>query len=148
MKTYKIGDTIKFRIRTDGDPATDNPTATVYDETDVAVVPDLTLGSGLTQIGSKRIVKGSFVPDENGIWSVNIIDDTGLDLVKQFIVGDYSIESIGGLAATLESKVDAQDVVMDDIGAGTAAVNIKVDAQDLVLADILAKASGGGGHFG
>jgi len=127
MKTYKIGDTIKFRVRTDGDPATDNPMATVYDEADVAVTPDLTLGSGLEQVDSKKIVKGSFVPDENGIWSINIVDDTGLDLVKQFIVGDYSIESIGGLAATLESKVDAQD---------------------LVLADILTKASGGGGHFG
>ena len=129
MKTYKVGDTIKFRIRTDGDPATDNPTATVHDETDTPLSPDLTIGAGLTQVGSTRIVVGTFTPDADGEWSVHMVDDTGMDLVKQFFVGDFSIESIGANVASVEAKVDAQDTV---------------------LASILAKVNniGGGGHFG
>jgi len=120
VKTYKVGDTIHFRVRINGNPGTDNPTATVYDEADAVVGTALTLGSGLTQIGSTKIVAGSFAPDADGIWSVAFVDDTGLNLVKQFIVGSYSLESIGGNVATVESKIDT----------------------------LLAGGSGGGGHFG
>jgi hypothetical protein len=127
MKTWKIGDTIPFRARISGNPVVDNPIATVRDETDTIEGTPLTLGSGLTQVGATKIVKGSFVPDAQGIWSVQIVDDTGMDIVKQFIVGDYSISSIGALAATIESKIDAQN---------------------LVLTQILGQTATGGGHFG
>ncbi len=63
MKTFKVGDTIPFRVRCNGDPATDNPTATVYDQADTPVVPDLTIGSGLAQVGTTKVVVGSFVAD-------------------------------------------------------------------------------------
>lgn len=133
MKTFLVGDTIPFRVRTNGDPATDNPTATVYDEANIALAPALTIGAGLVQVPGTKIVVGSFVADEVGQWSVNILDDAGMDLVKEFIVRDDSIESIGtGVVA---------------VGDGIAAVVDKVDAQDLVLAEILANSTGGG-HFG
>lgn len=127
MKTFEVGDTIPFRVRTNGDPASDNPTATVYDEADVAQAPLLTIGAGLTQVPGTKIVTGSFVADAVGQWSINIVDDTGMDLVKEYIVRNDSIESIGG---------------------GITSLDTKVDAQDLVLADILANTAGGGGHFG
>lgn len=133
MKTFLVGDTIPFRVRTNGDPAADNPTATVYDEGDVPVVPDLTLGSGLTQVGSTKIVVGSFVPDAVGQWSVNIVDDAGMDQIKEFIVRGDSIESIGS--------------GLTNVTAGVATIDGKVDAQDLVLQAILANTTGGG-HFG
>ncbi len=133
MKTFLVGDTIPFRVRTNGDPAADNPTATVYDEANVALVPDLTIGSGLTQVGTTKIVVGSFVPDTVGQWSVNIVDDAGMDQVKEFIVRSDSIESIGGGLQT--------------VTAGVATIDGKVDAQDIVLAAILANTTGGG-HFG
>ncbi len=127
MKTFLVGDTIPFRVRTNGDPASDNPTATVYDEADVALPATLTLGAGLTQVPGTKIVTGSFVADAVGQWSVNIVDDTGMDLVKEYIVRDASIESIGGGITTLDTKVDVQG---------------------LILLDILANTAGGGGHFG
>lgn len=136
MKTWNIGDTIPIRVRIDGDPTTDNPTAVVYDETDAPFGTPLTIGSGLTQVGTTKVVTGSFVPDANGAWSVTMVDDTGLDVVKQFYVGNYSLATIGALAATVEGKIDL--------------ANGKLDAHDLVLANILNKVNniGGGGHFG
>jgi len=127
MKTFKVGDTVPFRVRINGDPLTDNPTATVYDGADAPFPPPLTIGSGLTLIPGTKIVVGSFVPTAEGQWSVNIVDDSGMDRVKEFIIRGVSLESIGG------------DVtVMGD----------KLDAQNLILASILANTSGGGGHFG
>lgn len=119
MKTFKVGEVIKFRVRIDGDPTSDNPTAIVLDETDTTEAT-LTLGTGLTQVGSTKIVKGEFTPDAAGMWSVHITDDTGMDLVKQYPVGNFSIESIGAVANTVEAKVDS----------------------------IIASLGGGGGHFG
>lgn len=127
MKTFKVGDTVPFRVRCNGDPATDNPTAQVFDETDTPEGVALTLGAGLVQVPGTKIVVGSFVPDAEGQWSVNIVDDTGMDRVKEFIIRGFSIESIGNDVNSIESKVDAQD---------------------LVLATIIANTEGGGGHFG
>ena len=133
MKTFKVGDTVPFRVRINGDPTTDNPTATIYDEADAADPTPLTVGAGLTQVGSTKVVVGSFVPDAAGQWSVIIVDDAGLDRVKEFIVRDASIESIGtGVLA---------------VAGGVATVESKVDAQDLVLQAILEQTQGGG-HFG
>jgi hypothetical protein len=133
MKTFKVGDTIPFRVRTNGDPATDNPTATVYDNTDTPLPVLLELDDGLTQVGNKKIVTGGFVATAAGEWSVNITDDAGMDLVKEYIVRAHSIESVG-------SGINA-------LGSGITAIDGKVDAQSLVLASILAQTQGGG-HFG
>jgi hypothetical protein len=133
MKTFKVGDTIPFRVRCNGDPAVDNPTATIYDEANAAVVPDLTIGAGLTQVPGTKIVTGSFVADVAGQWSVSIVDDAGMDLVKEFIVRGDSIESIG-------SGVTA-------LNGGIVGLDGKIDAQDLVLAAILNQTQGGA-HFG
>jgi len=133
MKTYNVGDTIAFRARCNGDPASDNPTAQVYDEADAVFGTALTIGSGLTQVPGTKIVVGSFVPDEVGEWSVSIVDDAGMDVVKQFAVRNTSIEQVGSGIA----------VVVNDV----AAVDAKIVAQDLVLQEILANTAGGG-HFG
>jgi hypothetical protein len=133
MKTFKVGDTIAFRARTNGDPAVDNPTAQVYDAANAVSGPALTLGDGLTQVPETKIVVGSFVPSTIGEWSVNIVDDAGMDVVKQYAVRDTSIETVGtGIAA---------------VGAGIAAVDNKINAQAVVLQEILANTAGGG-HFG
>jgi len=127
MKTFKVGDTVPFRARINGDPVTDNPTAVVYDQADTAVATPLTIGDGLTLVTGTKIVVGSFVPDAEGQWSVHIVDDSGMDRVKEFIVRGHSVESLG---------------------IGLQTVEDKVDAQDLILANILANTTGGGGHFG
>jgi len=127
MKTWLVGDTIDFHVRISGNPAVDNPTATIRDETDAVVGTPLALGAGLTQVGATQIVKGSFVPDAQGVWSVQVTDDTGMDVIKQYIVGAFSITSIGGLVSTIDAKIDAQNIV---------------------LANILGQTATGGGHFG
>lgn len=127
MKTYKVGDTVPFRVRTNGDPTTDNPTAIILDETNAPHGTPLTIGSGLTQVAGTKIVVGSFVPDAEGEWTVQVVDDTGMDRIKEFIVRGFSVESIG---------------------SGVADLNTKIDAQDLILATILANTANGGGHFG
>lgn len=133
MKTWLVGDTIPFRVRTNGDPASDNPTATVLDNLDALVGAPLTIGDGITQVGTTKVVKGSFIPTVAGEWSVTITDDAGMNLVKEYIVRTASIESIGtGLNAVAGSLV---------------AIDGKVTAQDAVLAAILAQTQGGG-HFG
>lgn len=103
---YKVGEEIPFRARINGDPTSDNPTATVLDELD-AVHATLTLGSGLAQVGSTKIVKGSFTPDEAGVWTLHLVDDEGLNIVKEYAVGDYNLNSIGANVATNEAKLDS-----------------------------------------
>ena len=127
MKTFKVGDTVPFRVRVTGDPAGDNPTATVYDTAEAPVAPALTIGAGLTLVAGTKIVVGSFVPDAEGQWSVNMVDDSGMDVVKEFIVRGHSVESIGG---------------------GVGAIQSSLDSQDAALAIILANTATGGGHFG
>jgi len=136
MKTYMIGDTIVFRVRIDGDPTVDNPTAVVRDPSEAIVGSPLTLGSGLTQVDSTRVVVGSFVPTAAGEYSVSLVDDTGLDVVKQFHVGPASIESLG--------------TSMGTANAGIVSLEAHLAAQDILLTDILSQVSSinGGGHFG
>jgi len=136
-KGYKVNEAIDIRIRCNGDPATDNPSLVIYDEVD-GVNATLTLGSGLTQVGSTRIVKGTFTPDAVGEWSAHATDDQGLDVIKAYSVGQYSIVSIGAKVATLEAKIDAQDL---QIAANQLALTNAIDALGVV-------AAGGGGHFG
>ena len=128
MEKWKVGDTVPFSARISGDPASDNPTAIVYDETN-DIEATLTIGSGLTQVSSTKIVIGSFVPDTAGEWRVQFVDDTGMDVIKQFIIGSHSVESVGGGIGAIDAKIDAQDLVLAAILANTAAI-------------------GGGGHFG
>lgn len=136
-KGYKVNEPIEIRIRCNGDPASDNPTVIIYNEVD-GVHATLTIGSGLTQVGSTRIVKGSFTPDALGEWSAHATDDQGMDVIKVYSVGQYSITSIGAKVATLDAKIDAQDVVL---AANHAALLTAIDALGTLTA-------GGGGHFG
>lgn len=128
MEKWKVGDTVPFSSRISGDPVSDNPTAIIYDETN-AVEATLTIGAGLTQVGTTKIVVGTFVPDVAGTWRVQFLDDTGMDITKQFIIGSHSVESVGGVLGVIDGKIDAQDLVLAAILANTAAI-------------------GGGGHFG
>jgi hypothetical protein len=123
---YKVGDTVTFRVRCNGDPAVDNPTAQVFDETNTEEGVALTIGAGLTQVPGTKIVVGSFTPDIVGEWSVNILDDKGMDQVRQFKIGAADVDVIGGGITTVDSKID--DMI-------------------LTLAEILANTAGGG-HFG
>lgn len=128
MEKWKVGNTVPFSSRISGDPASDNPTAIVYNELN-AVEATLTIGAGLTQVGSTKIVIGTFVPDVAGTWRVQFLDDTGMDITKQFIIGSHSVESVGGVLGVIDGKIDAQDLVLAAILANTATI-------------------GGGGHFG
>jgi len=128
MEKWKVGDTVPFSSRISGDPASDNPIAIIYDEAN-AIESTLTIGSGLTQIFGTKIVVGSFVPDVAGTWRVQFLDDAGLDITKQFIIGSHSVESVGGVLGVIDGKIDAQDLVLAAILANTATI-------------------GGGGHFG
>lgn len=130
---YKVNEAINFRLRCNGDPATDNPTVVVFDEVD-GVFATLTIGAGLTQIGSTRLVKGTFTPDAEGEWSTHAYDDEGLELIKQYSVGQHSISSNGAKAASIEAKIDAQDI-------------LATTRHNQILAAINS-IGGGGGHFG
>jgi len=156
-KGYKVNDPIDIRIRCDGNPASDNPTIVVYDEVDDTFAT-LTIGAGLTQVGTTRLVKGVFTPDNIGEWSAYATDDTGMEIVKGYSVGNYSILSIGAKVATLEAKSDAQDVQIAAnqaaVIAGQAAVAAAITAQDAQMVAnqaatiaAIATLSGGGGHF-
>lgn len=128
MEKWKVGDTVPFSSRVSGDPASDNPTAIVYDEAN-GISATLTIGAGLTLVAGTKIVVGSFVPDAAGEWRVQFLDDTGMDILKQFVIGNHSVESVGGVLGVIDGKIDAQDLVLAAILANTAAI-------------------GGGGHFG
>lgn len=132
-KGYKVNESIHFRIRCNGDPTTENPTVVVLDELD-GVFETLTVGAGLTQLGSSNIVKGTFTPDNIGEWTLEASDDNGLDLVKLYSVGNHSISSNGAKIATVEAKIDAQDTL--------------ATTRHTALLAAIANVSNGGGHFG
>jgi hypothetical protein len=157
-KGYKVNDPIDIRIRCDGDPASDNPTIVISDEVD-GTFATLTIGAGLTQVGTTRVVKGVFTPDNIGEWSAYATDDTGMEIIKSYSVGAYSILSIGAKVATLEAKSDATDVQIAAnqaaVIAGQAAVAAAIAAQDAQMVSnqsamlaAIAALGGGGGHFG
>jgi len=136
-KGYKVNEVIEFRLRCNGDPATDNPTVVIYDELD-GVEATLQIGSGLTQVGSTRVVKGTFTPDAQGEWSLIATDDLGLEVTKQYSVGVYNLAAVGAKIATIEAKIDAQDLVT--ASNHTAVLN--------ALSALGATSVARGGHFG
>lgn len=76
----------------------------VYDETDTL---DAVQSGAMTQLGSTNRWVATFTPDANGAWSVNITDDQGADVIRDYSVGDYNVSDIGAGVATNEAKLDA-----------------------------------------
>lgn len=136
-REFKINEVIEFRIRCNGDPAIDNPIVIVYDEADT-IESTLTLGSGLTQVGSTKIVEGNFTPDAQGEWMLLATDDKGLEVIKHYSVGQYNLPAIGAKLVTVETKID------------TLTTQLATHNTDIInaLNAMVAALSGGGGHFG
>jgi hypothetical protein len=90
----------------------------VYDETDTL---DGVQSGAMAQIGASNRWHKTFTPDENGNWSVEITDNKGGEVIRDFSVGDYDISEVGAGVATVEAKVDA----LNDVSP--AEVNTEVD---------------------
>lgn len=115
-KDYKINEAIRVIYR--AIPGSTSVNMDVYDETD-------TLDSGqsgaMTQLGSSDRWIGTFTPDANGNWSINITDSKGGDVIRDYSVGDYNVDSVGAGVASVDAKIDALNNI------STADVNTEVD---------------------
>lgn len=117
---YEVNQPIEFKYRCNGDPATANPVVEILDETD-GLFTTLTVGgtppNDLNQIGTKKLFKGVFTPDEVGVWTVHGTDDNGGDQAKDFAVGAKGIQTIAEAVVTIDGKVDGLDTKIDNIAA-------------------------------
>ena len=73
-----------------------------------------------------------------GEWSLIATDDLGLEVTKQYSVGVYNLAAVGAKIATIEAKIDAQDLVT--ASNHTAVLN--------ALSALGATSVARGGHFG
>jgi len=121
---YEVNSVIEFKYRCNGDQSIASPVAEVLDElgnVDIQVPV-------LEQIGTTKLFKSSFTPDEPGVWAVHITDSNGGDVVRDFPVGVVGVGS--GLQA---------------IAAGVVVIDGKIDTLDAKIESLAADA--GGAHF-
>ena len=114
---YEIDQLIEFKYRCNGDQSTASPVAEVLDELGVvdAQVPVL------TQIGTTKLFKSSFTPDEVGVWAVHITDANGGDVVKDFAVGAVGVgsglQAIAAGVVVIDGKIDGLETKIDGLAA-------------------------------
>lgn len=116
QKNYKINEAIRVLYR--AIPGAVSANMDVYDETDTL---DVGQSGAMAQIGSTDRWIGNFTPDANGNWSINITDSKGSDVIRDYSIGNYNVDSVGAGVASVDAKVDA----LNDLSS--ADVNAEVD---------------------
>lgn len=115
---YEVDSVIEFKYRCNGDQSTANPVAEVLDE---AGAVDAQSPAILTQIGTTKLWKGSFTPDEVGVWAVHITDDNGGDVVRDFSVGTFGVgtglQTIAAGVVVIDGKIDGLETKIDNLAA-------------------------------
>ncbi len=124
QKNYKVGEQIKVLYQAAGAASGINVQMDVYDETG-------TLDSGqsglMTEVGTTGRYYKTFTPDERGEWQVLIADANGGKAIKLYSIGDYHVDSVGALVATVDAKVDAADDKIEAVDTLVTVVDGKVD---------------------
>ena len=102
-KDYKKDEPIRVLYRASAGVTSVN--MDVYDETDTL---DATQSGVMTQVGTTNRWIATFTPDADGNWSVNFVETGGSgDLIRDYSVGNYNIDSVGAGISTNEAKIDA-----------------------------------------
>jgi len=109
-KNYEVNDPTPVIFK-----ATKNATAVNMDVFDEVSVLDAAQSGPMTQIGSSNRWQGSFTPDAEGDWSIEITDNLGGEAIKHYSVGNYNVNSIGANVQSVETKVDNLDVKVDNL---------------------------------
>jgi len=113
-KNFKVNESIKVVYQGKGVQSGLTVTMKVFDETDTEVVLVSPAGVLLERGSSGRYV-GSFTPDAEGDWSIEISDSAGGEVVKHYSVGQFNIQDVGADVATTEAKVDDLAVEVDEV---------------------------------
>lgn len=109
-QNYKVSELIKVVYQASGaTTGLTDVTMEIYDETgskDIVNFPDVTL----TEIGSTGRYEGSFTPDVVGNWEImiNSVTKPG-KMVRQYEVGDFNVNSIGGIVGSMEADIRGVD---------------------------------------
>ncbi len=109
LKNYKINEAIQVTYQTDGAKSGETVTMEIFDESgakDIVNFPDVTM----TEISTTGRYTGSFTPDAEGEWVVMISYGSGKGkIVKQYSVGGYNLDDIGGTVGTIEVQTQGID---------------------------------------
>ena len=108
------------------------------------VKPDKTFVDGdpivLVEVGNSGRYYGSFVPDVEGEWSVQVEREDGTGkMTKAFSVGSYHVEDLGAKLELVRGKLDDQDTNLgvvhtkvDDIKANAGKIpSIEADVAQI-----------------
>lgn len=124
---YEVNQPIEFIYRCSGLPAGANPSVVILDATKTPVGTPLTVGSGLTQIGSTKLFQGLFTPDAEGVWTIHGTDDHAGDMAKDFPVGAVGAQSMAAAILAIEANADLLLIDTTAMKIALTAIETKVD---------------------
>ena len=136
-RNYKVNESIQVMYQAAGAATSLTPLMEIYDETgvkDIVNFPDV----NMTEIGSSGRYTGSFTPDQEGEWSVQISDVNGGKVVKQFSVGK---DNVSGISSKVSDLVDDVDTVSSDLQVVAGDIGSVSSDLTLVAGDVTSVSS-------
>lgn len=114
-KNYKVGEEIRVVYQAPGAATGETVTMEIYDETgakDVVNFPDVTM----TEVGTKGRYRGTFTPDVEGEWEIQIALSSGDGgIVKQYSVGGYNVDGVGSIVSDIDAQLDTVEGKIDGL---------------------------------
>lgn len=106
LKSYKISEAIQVIYQAAGAATGLTVDMQIYDETGAAFT---TAPQAMAEIGATGRYQASFTPDAQGEWHAQLVDSGGGKALKQFSIGAYNVDSVGGLVGTVNTNVGTVD---------------------------------------
>lgn len=141
QKSYKVGEAIEVVYQALNAKSAAIVHMEVYDETHILIIGGPTV---LTELGASGRYYGSFIPDVEGNWTVEIQESDGTGkVVKAFSVGTKNISDVGATVdiikndtTTLGTNVGIVEGKVDTVGTKVDTAQSKVDAVDAKVVDL------------
>ena len=125
QKNYKVNEAIEVIYQAAGAKTGLTINMETYDEAHTLVAGGPTV---LTEFGVTGRYWGSFTPDAEGDWSVQVEEAGGKgQVVKHYSVGSYNLHEVGSDVAAADAKIVTLDGKIDNLDADIVAIDTKID---------------------
>lgn len=126
QKNFKVGEAVEVIYQAQNAASGVTINMEVYDETHIVVAGGPTV---LMELGASGRYYASFVPDEEGEWSVQIEQEGGIGKVtKSYSVGARNLQDIGATIDTIDNSTTALGTNIGIVEGKVDTANDKLDA--------------------